>query len=245
MGSNKIFDAVLKIASGHHRRSPLKDHLDIGSGTGELIGLFKERFGVASKACDCTTDRMKLTGQAIDLIDLNREKILPYPDDSFDVVTATELVEHLEDYRAILREIHRVLRPGGLCVLSTPNILNLNSRIRNLWFGFPVLFGPLPIGDRSLGSTAGHITPIGYFHLAHAMMEAGYSSVRLDFDKFQRSGIWKLILLYAPIRVFGALAWLKEAGKYKTIDSGNARFVKDMNSTGLLLGRTIIVSGVK
>ena len=30
-------------------------------------------------------------------------------------------------------------RPGGVCVLSTPNILNVNSRLRFLWFGFAEL----------------------------------------------------------------------------------------------------------
>ena len=58
-------------------------------------------------------------------------KVIPviisvYKDKSFDVVTATEVIEHLENPRLFLRDINRVLKPGGLCVLSTPNILNLN-----------------------------------------------------------------------------------------------------------------------
>jgi SAM-dependent methyltransferase len=188
---------------------------------------------------------MKLAGQGIELVDLNVDKKLPYPDESFDAVTGTELVEHLQDYRAIIREIHRVLRPGGICVLSTPNVLNLNSRLRNLFFGFPVLFGPLPVGDRSLGSTAGHITPIPYFYLAHAMMEADFGDVSLDFDKPQRSGRLKLLFWYLPIRILGALAWRREVSRYMTIGRDNEGLVRAMNSTPMLLGRTIVVSGVK
>ncbi|MEW5721833.1 MAG: class I SAM-dependent methyltransferase [Thermodesulfobacteriota bacterium] len=245
MTSNKILAAVLRISARHHARTPLSRHLDIGPGTGELIALFREYFGVESKACDCTLDRMRLPGQEIDLLDLNRDRKLPYPDADFDVVTGTELVEHLEDFRGLIREIHRVLRPGGFCVLSTPNVLNLNSRLRYLWFGFPVLFGPLPVGDRSLGSTAGHITPVPYFYLAHALLEAGFYSLELEFDKPQRSGLLKLIPLYLPLKLFSALAWRRETGKYKTIDEANAPLVRQVNSRGMLLGRTIILAARK
>ena len=61
---------------------------------------------------------MQLSGQKVDIVDLNINKHLPYQDNTFDIVTATEVIEHLEDFRAILREMYRVLKPGGVCVLS-------------------------------------------------------------------------------------------------------------------------------
>jgi SAM-dependent methyltransferase len=50
----------------------------------------------------------------------------PYPDESFDVVVFSELIEHMgvNPVRA-LSEIHRVLRPGGVVVVTTPNALSL------------------------------------------------------------------------------------------------------------------------
>ncbi len=51
--------------------------------------------------------------------DLNRE--LPLPDGEAAVVAAIEVIEHLENHFAFLREAARVLRPGGRLVLSTPN----------------------------------------------------------------------------------------------------------------------------
>lgn len=46
---------------------------------------------------------------------------LPFADDSFDCVTAWHVVEHLPDVAAALRAWRRVIRPGGLLVLETPN----------------------------------------------------------------------------------------------------------------------------
>ena len=244
MSTEKIYQAVLKAASGFHSNGPIKTHLDIGSGSGELIRLLNEKLGVKSSACDYTEELMKVPGQTVDVVNLNHGG-LPYPDGSFDFVTATEIIEHLEDYRRILGEIHRVLRKGGACVLSTPNTLSINSRLRYLWFGFPDLFGPLQIGDRSLHSTAGHVSPVPFFYLAHALMERGFSSVSLAFDRYQRSGIAKLLFFFLPVKILGGLGYRREVSRYGTIDRENSALVKRMNSLGMLAGRTIIVSAVK
>lgn len=46
---------------------------------------------------------------------------MPFPDASFDAVLSIETLEHVEDESQTLREIHRVLEPGGLLILSVPN----------------------------------------------------------------------------------------------------------------------------
>ncbi|MFB3777949.1 MAG: class I SAM-dependent methyltransferase [Bryobacteraceae bacterium] len=61
---------------------------------------------------------------------------LPWPDSSFDAVFSLEGIEHLENRFFFLREVNRILRPGGTLVLTTPNISSLRSRVRFLGSGF-------------------------------------------------------------------------------------------------------------
>lgn len=244
MGTERIYQTVVELAQARHADAPFHRHLEVGAGSGRLVELFRERFNTATSVCDYTDELMKVPGQRVDIANLN-EQSLPYADASFDILTATEVIEHLERYRYVLREMFRVLKPGGSIILSTPNILNLNSRLRFLWFGYWNLFGPLPVRHSALYSTGGHINPVSYFYLAHSLLDAGFEDVSVTVDKPQRSSIPKLLFWYIPIRFFGALAWRKEMKRYKTIDVANAPLVKAINSVDLLLGRTVIVSARK
>jgi len=215
-------------------------HLDIGAGHGELIALMRSKFDVQSVACDYTDKLMDLPDVKVGIANLNNEN-LPFSDCSFELVTFTEVVEHLEHYRHTLRDIHRVLKPGGTLVLTTPNILNLQSRIRFLIFGFYNLFGPLHVSESELHSTGGHINPVSYFYLSHSLLDAGFTNIELSIDKKQRTSSAWLPLLWLPIKFFSKLTMRKEKRKYRTIDIYNERYVLQMNSLDILLGRTIVI----
>ena len=75
---------------------------------------------------------------------------LPYPDDTFDLVTAAFGFRNLTDYAAGLREIHRVLRPGGqIGILEANQPEGLSALIYNAYFrGLVPLIGGLISGDR-------------------------------------------------------------------------------------------------
>jgi 2-polyprenyl-3-methyl-5-hydroxy-6-metoxy-1,4-benzoquinol methylase len=48
---------------------------------------------------------------------------------TFDVITCIEVIEHIQDLKSFMIGIKKILRPGGILYLTTPNILSLNSRI--------------------------------------------------------------------------------------------------------------------
>jgi 2-polyprenyl-3-methyl-5-hydroxy-6-metoxy-1,4-benzoquinol methylase len=60
-----------------------------------------------------------------------------YADASFDVVTMTDLLEHISDPMALLAEVKRILKPGGLLFIITPNTDSLTRKVLGRrWFQF-------------------------------------------------------------------------------------------------------------
>ena len=54
---------------------------------------------------------------------------LPFADDSFQTLVSMEGIEHFENQAGFLRECARVLKPGGLMILTTPNVMHLSARV--------------------------------------------------------------------------------------------------------------------
>lgn len=220
------------------------DHLDVGSGTGELLRLVRAHSPFRSFGCDYTDKLLSVPGPKIDTVDLNRQP-LPYKDNQFALVTCIETIEHLENYREVIREIYRVLQPWGVAVFSTPNILNLRSRLRYLSSGFYNLFGPLASDESDIHTTRGHINPVSWFYLSHALLSAGFRDLNVTVDKYQRRSLLAFPFLIIPLRVTNWIVYRRDKSTYGTLDERNAWAVRAMNSPDLLLGRTLIVTAVK
>jgi ubiquinone/menaquinone biosynthesis C-methylase UbiE len=244
LSTPKIHQGVLRAVERVAPPEFQGDHLDIGSGKGELLTLLAGRYPLRSVACDYTHHLMEKPHQKVEIVDLNREP-LPFADNRFALVTCTETIEHLENYWGIIREIYRVLRPGGLAVLSTPNILNLRSRLRYLSSGFYNLFGPVMPDEREIHSPRGHINPVSWFYLANALLSTGFADLGFSVDKYQRRSFLAFPFLIGPIRLSNRIVRRREVKKYHSMDEQNAPMVRAMNSTDLLLGRTLIVTAKK
>jgi len=117
----------------------------------------------------------------------------------------------------------------------------MKSRMRFLITGFWSMFGPLHVGETAIESTGGHITPIPYPYLAHALMNSGFEMPTFNTDKMQFPSLYWYILLYIPIRLLAALVWKKERNKYKTLDQYNTPIIDQINTSSMLLGRSIVI----
>lgn len=163
--------------------------LDLGAGTGAL-SLRLQDLGYTLTACDYVTSNFRLhTNVPFYQINLNH-KFSDRIEGKYDCIVATEILEHIENPRHVIRECANLLNPGGILIVTTPNIessFSLAIRLRNGYFS---LF------DESFYQRDGHITPITYSTLRHSLEEASFV-----FEHFETHGgfspdpWWKLKLL--------------------------------------------------
>ena len=114
-----------------HVGSPGRRVLDLGCRDGALTRAFAEGNEVvgvdADKEALAEAQKLGIETRWADL-----DELLPFDNESFDVVVAGELLEHLRDPRQLVAEARRVLRPGGTFVASVPNAYRLKNRLRFL-----------------------------------------------------------------------------------------------------------------
>lgn len=112
--------------------------LDVGCGTGHHMASLRERgfevAGVDGSAGMLDQARANNPGAEIRQADV---EAIPFGDATFDFVLCVEVLRYLPDSEPCVREISRVLKPGGVCLATAAPLLNLNgywlvNRIANL-----------------------------------------------------------------------------------------------------------------
>ena len=98
--------------------------LDVGCGTGANL-LLLSKYGDA-EGVDVSEDALAFCRErGLSQVRLGAGEELPYDRDTFDLVTAFDVVEHMDDDLAGLKEMRRVLRPGGRVLLFVPTFMFL------------------------------------------------------------------------------------------------------------------------
>ncbi len=121
------------IEQGHHRNGPLL--LDIGCGEGFFL-FNASSAGYNARGIELSQDAAEYARREFGLdVEARPFEELRLPENRFDVVTLWQVLEHVPHPLAILREVHRILKPGGLLALSTPDIGGTPARIlgRRWW----------------------------------------------------------------------------------------------------------------
>ena len=137
----KILSCAAKIALEENNPK----FLDVGCGDGKLTVEFaakigtKECYGVDSDEPALVGARRR--GVTVEKVDLNNEPV-PFPDSFFDVMLCHQVAEHLTNPDNLFQEIWRVLRTGGRCLLSVPNLCSLHNRIFVLFGWHPTVISP-------------------------------------------------------------------------------------------------------
>lgn len=161
--------------------NPQGDWLDFGAGVGHLIEKLSARAWFRSITGADLLPPPQALPSAARWIQTDLNEPLPRPDHSFSTITAVEIIEHLENPRAMVREAFRLLRPGGTFILTTPN----NESWRAL--GSLVLQGHFVYFTDS--NYPAHVTALLAKDLERILGEAGFQSVRLFYT--DRGGLPK------------------------------------------------------
>lgn len=170
----------------------------------------------------------------------NLDGPLPWPDTSFDAVVSTEGIEHLENHFSFLRELHRILKPGGVLVLTTPNITALRSRVRFFGSGF---FGR---DGRPLNEAARHpLHHIGLATFPELRYELHVSGFQLtDVLHTHIKPISYLYGIYAPwMWLYTRISFRKE--KDPAQRERNKEILSTLLSPSLLLGECLMLVAKK
>jgi len=105
---------------------------------------------------------------------------LPFADGEFDAMISIKGIEHLENPSFFVRECARVVKPGGLVILSTPNVDSYRSRRSAHIHGFHKYFRPEP---GAMHKMAWHMHPIDMTFMRGALRKANLEIIEVAVNR--------------------------------------------------------------
>lgn len=218
-----------------------KRALDLSAGSGDTSQILAAQ-GYVVVATDYGRPRpMANNIGRVGGVDLN--EFLPFRSGAFDAVNLVEVIEHIENQPQLIREICRVLKPGGRVLISTPNILNVFSRIRFLFTGF--LRGRVrPVHYSRKPGRAPNIYLIHFYELYYLLFHYGFELVELRKTRVKFAQVFFTGLLYPFMRLF-SMETVIRAEKDPVQRRHNRQILKYMFHPALLLSDNIVVMARK
>lgn len=213
--------------------------LDVGAGQGYFCRRLKD-LGYRVEACDGVAEGFKCPDVPFTKVDLNQT--LPLPDDHFDCVVAIEVIEHLENHFQFMREMVRVTKPGGLIIITTPNVLSLPSRLKFLLYGYTDC-APFPLDPTLAEYFLEHINPISLPELLFHLERCDADLVALTTNRLRRSAWLPTILFYPLLALAIRLKFLYNRKVEKR--QLRRRHIRWMLHPANLMGRITIAVGRK
>ena len=160
----------LRICSSIIRKLPIGTFLDIGCADGTWAKYWQGRgwktFGVDINPKN--VDAAKKRGIQATTVDLNSEEPLQFENESFDLIFAGEIIEHLIDTDGFLMELNRCLKPKANLLITTPNLVSFENRIR-------ILFGRYPTWVNFSLHGSGHVRAYTPRVLKYQLKQQGFS----------------------------------------------------------------------
>jgi SAM-dependent methyltransferase len=214
--------------------------LDVPAGEGALAKRLIE-LGFDVSCCDLYPQIFKLGGVDVKQGDLDGR--LPYDDASFDTVVCVEGLEHIENPANAIREFARLLKPDGTLIVSVPNIMNIEERLKWLFSGYTSHFKPLSAEAREaiadefggMDEIALHVNPIGYSEIRYLLEKYGFAVEGVHIDKPKRNS-WAFRPIVGAIRL---------VSRFSSDKKRRERWTAELNSDEVLLGGNTMILKAK
>jgi len=113
--------------------------LDVGCGRGVLLQEFRRR-GWEVQGTELSEQAASYAQQTLNIpVTIGSLETIHFPSNHFDAVTLWHVLEHVENPRALLTEINRILKPDGVLLVAVPNFDSLEARVsKDKWFHLDV-----------------------------------------------------------------------------------------------------------
>ena len=165
-----IYDAALATIRAQNISGRV---LEFGAGTGTLISRLTSEGHAGTLTGANLLPRPAEIPDAVNWIQADLNSSLPCADAWFDAVISTEVIEHLENPRAVFREFSRLLKRGGRLLLTTPNQESIRSLASLIVRGHHVAFL-----DESYPA---HLTALVRRDLARLCLETGFEPPQFSY----------------------------------------------------------------
>jgi ubiquinone/menaquinone biosynthesis C-methylase UbiE len=210
--------------------------LDVPAGEGALAVRLKN-LGFDVRCSDLYTEIFKLPDTEIRRGNLDER--LPFDDNSFDYIVCVEGLEHIENPANAMREFARMLKNNGTLIVSVPNIMNIEERLKWLFNGYTSHFKPLSTETLAkiskefggMEEIALHVNPIGYSEVRFLLEKNGFEIEKTYLDKPKKNS-W----LFLPM-----VGLIKLVSRFASEKKRKSRWTDELNSNEVLLGGNTLI----
>jgi len=173
ISSDSIYNTIENIISGRGLGGAV---LDYGAGIGELTQRLSQSGSFTRVVGADILDAPSNFATRTEWIQQDLNEPVSNHEGEFDVVVAAEVIEHLENPRFMIRELYRLLRPGGTAIVSTPNNESWRSILALIARGHFVAFAE--------SCYPAHITALLRIDLTRILLEAKFHKPQFYFTNF-------------------------------------------------------------
>lgn len=229
-------EAIHETVENILRDGPRGRLLDVPAGEGALA-LRLERLGYRVSCCDLYPEIFRLDG--VEIRSGNLDARLPYDDESFDHIVCVEGLEHIQNPTNAISEFSRLMKSGGTLIVSVPNIMNIEERLKWLIMGYTSHFKPLSAGAiesvqaafPGMAEIALHVNPIGYSEVRFLLEKFGFQLEGTFRDK-QKANSWAFLPIVGAIRLISGFSSARKRRE---------RWTAELNSDEVLLGGNTLI----